>query len=314
MRSSPAKVNQMSADVVLIAGPTASGKSALALALAERMDGVIVNADSMQVYSELPILSARPTAVEEARIPHALYGHVSVHERYSAGRYQSEAAAALARVRAQGRVAIFVGGTGLYFDSLTTGLSPIPAVPAQVRAEIHERFAAMGREVFIEQLAKRDPATLARLRPSDTQRILRAAEVLEATGRPLAEWQAIRPEPVLSGPGSARFVVAPSKDVLAHNIDRRFRTMLERGAIEEARSLMGLDPSLPAAKALGLPELWRFLAGEVSLDIAAIEAQTATKRYVKRQLTWFRKRMSDWKWLQDCEISNILSTIDGYES
>jgi tRNA dimethylallyltransferase len=314
MSSSPAKVNQMSADVVLIAGPTASGKSALALALAERLRAVIINADSMQVYSEIPILSARPTAAERARALHALYGHVSVHERYSAGRYQAEAAAALAAARTRGQLAIFVGGTGLYFDALTSGLSPIPAVPAQVRADLRARFHAMGRDAFWAQLERRDPATLAKLRPSDTQRILRAAEVLEATGRPLADWQAIPPQPVLSGLNAARFVISPARDVLAQNIDRRFQSMLEQGALEEARTLIGLDPTLPAAKALGLPELWRFLAGEVSLETAAQEAQTATKRYVKRQLTWFCKRMAVWKWLQNYEISNIISTIETYTS
>ena len=299
----------MSADVVLIAGPTASGKSALALALAERLDAVIINADSMQVYSEIPILSARPSAEDEARVPHALYGHVSVLERYSAGRYQTEAAAALASARARGQVAIFVGGTGLYFDALTTGLSPIPAVPAQVRVEVRRRFEAMGREAFVAELEGRAPGALAKLRASDTQRILRAAEVLEATGKPLFEWQSVPARPVLLGLNTVRFVVAPPRDLLAENIERRFENMLARGATEEARALIGLDQGLPAAKALGLPELWQFLAGEVSLEMATFAAQTTTKRYVKRQLTWFRKRMADWKWLQDLEISNFLSIL-----
>jgi tRNA dimethylallyltransferase len=299
----------MSVDVVLIAGPTASGKSALALALAERLDATIVNADSMQVYSELALLTARPTPADEACAPHALYGHVSARERYSSGRYQADAAAALARVHERGQTVIFVGGTGLYFDVLTKGLSPIPEVPGAVRAAVRTKFEAMGRDAFVAELALRDPVSLSRLRTSDTQRILRAAEVFEATGTPLAEWQAIPPEPVLSGLRTVRFVLAPPREILAERIDRRFEVMIAQGAIEEARALIGLDPSLPAAKILGLPELWKFLAGEFSLDAAISEAQTGTKQYVKRQLTWFRKRMMEWKWLQTSDVSKIISII-----
>ena len=309
MNTSPSKVSEMSVDVVLIAGPTASGKSALALALAERLDATIINADSMQVYSELAVLTARPTAAEEARAPHARYGHVSARERYSSGRYQLEAAAALTRAREEGRIAIFVGGTGLYFDVLTKGLSPIPQVPADVRTGVRARFEAMGRDAFVADLATRDPVSLSKLRASDTQRILRAAEVLEATGKPLSDWQAVPPEPVVSGIRVARLVLAPAREALADRIDRRLKNMVAHGALDEARALIGLDRTLPAAKVLGLPELWRFLSGQLTREAAILEAQAATKRYVKRQLTWFRKRMADWKWLQNSEISNIISTI-----
>jgi len=299
----------MSVDAVLIAGPTASGKSAAALELAERIGGAIVNADSMQVYAELAILTARPTQADEARVPHLLYGHVSARDRYSVGRYQDDAAAALAKVQRTGKIPIFVGGTGLYFDVLTKGLSPIPPVPPEVREATRRRFETQGREAFYAELQRRDPATAAKLRISDTQRLLRAMDVLEATARPLSEWQKMSGEPLLSGLSMARFVLAPPRQVLTERIERRFRNMVEKGAIDEARSLVGLAPDLPAARALGLPQLWRHLSGELSLEEAIAAAQLATGQYVKRQLTWFRNRMSDWKWLEMDDLSNFISSM-----
>lgn len=298
----------MSFDAVLIAGPTASGKSAAALALAERLGGAIVNADSMQVYRELRVLSARPGAADEARAPHFLYGHVSAHERYSVGRYREDAARTLDAVRRQGRMPIFVGGTGLYFAALLEGLSPIPPVSAGVRESVRTRFERMGREAFLADLIARDPSA-AKLRPSDTQRLLRAADVLDATGQSLSIWQAQQGESVLSGLRLARFVVAPPREVLVERIDRRFEKMVEEGALEEARALAGIDPLLPAAKALGLPQLQRHLAGEIPLEEVVAEAQTATRQYAKRQMTWFRTRMEDWKWLEETEISNLITRM-----
>jgi tRNA dimethylallyltransferase len=298
----------MSVDAVLIAGPTAAGKSAAALALAERIGAVIVNADSMQVYSELPILTGQPSKPDQARIPHRLYGHVSVTERYSAGRYQWDAAAALAEVRDKDRTAIFVGGTGLYFNVLTRGLSPMPQVPAETRASVRARFDAIGRERFYAELLQRDPAA-AQLRPSDTQRVLRAADVLQATGRPISEWQRVAGKPVLNGLKLARFVISPERDVLYDRIDRRFEQMIAEGALEEARSLLHLDPSLPAARSLGVPELLQFLRGEISLAEATAAAQMATRRFAKRQLTWFRRYMADWMWIGESDLRNIMASI-----
>ena len=299
----------MSLDAVLIAGPTASGKSGLAMELAENLRGTIINADSIQVYGELAVLSARPSAADEMRIPHRLYGHVKASERYSVGRYQAEAAEALAEARSGKRVAIFTGGTGLYFDALMKGLSPIPAVPAEIRESVRRRFETMGRESFFEAFARRDRATASRLRASDTQRVQRAAAVLEATGRSLAEWQDLSGSPVLAGLKVARLVLAPPREVLFERIDRRFEAMVRQGALEEARLLLGLDPALPAAKALGIPQLQEYLVGRITLESAIADAQLATRRYVKRQMTWLRNRIKEWTWLEEPRWSNIITLI-----
>jgi len=299
----------MSLDVVLIAGPTASGKSALAMELAEHLRGTIINADSMQVYAELAVLTARPSAANEMRTPHRLYGHVNVSERYSVGRFQEEAGAALEEARSINRIAIFTGGTGLYFDALTKGLSPIPAVPLEIRDSVRRRFETMGREPFFEEFARRDPATAAKLRASDTQRVQRAAAVLEATGRPLAEWQSMSGRSVLAGLKVARLVLAPPRQVLFERIDRRFEAMVRQGALEEARLLLGLDRALPAAKALGIAQLQDYLLGRITLEGAIAGAQSATRRYVKRQMTWLRNRMKDWNWSEEPQLSNIITSI-----
>jgi tRNA dimethylallyltransferase len=299
----------MTLGAVLIAGPTASGKSAVALALAERMGGTIINADSMQVYRELRVLTARPSERDEARAPHRLYGCIGVSERYSVGRYQDDVSRALVEIQMQGRTAIFVGGTGLYFDVLTQGLSPIPPVPAEIRLKNRCRFEELGREAFFAELVARDPKTAGVLNISDTQRVLRAADVLEATGTPLSDWRAMTGKPLLAGVAIARFVIAPPREILFQRIERRFEAMLRDGALDEASTLQGLDPLLPAAKALGLRELWRHLAGGLSLKVATAEAQLATKRYGKRQMTWFRNRMADWKWLEEEQISNLVALL-----
>jgi tRNA dimethylallyltransferase len=297
----------MSWDAVLIAGPTASGKSALALSLAERLNGAIVNTDSMQVYRELRVLTARPSVEDEARVPHFLYGHVPVDERYSAGRFQEEAAAAFAEARAKKRVPIFTGGTGLYFGVLTGGLSPVPPVPEAVRNDVRERRLAMGPSAFFTAFAARDPETAAALRPEDTQRVLRASAVLEATGRSLRFWQKKPGIPLLKNMKVARFVIAPPRDALVSAIEARVQRMVETGGIDEAQSLTGIDPSLPAARALGVPQLQAYLAGEVALDAAIAGMQAETRRYAKRQMTWFRRFMKDWKWVEDGALSNFVS-------
>jgi tRNA dimethylallyltransferase len=297
----------MTADAVLIAGPTASGKSAAALVLAERIGGTIVNADSMQVYREARILTARPSNADMARAPHWLYGHVSVHEAYSVARYQADAIDALAQVRKAKRVPIFAGGTGLYFGALTAGLAEIPPVPADIRARVHARWDEIGADAFFAELVARDPET--RLRASDRQRVLRAYEVFEATGRPLAHWQKSAGRAVLHGLKVARFVISPPRAELHRRIDARFETMLASGALEEAAALEGLDPALPAAKILGLRELTALRAGMLDLPAAKAAAQAATRQYAKRQLTWFRHRMEDWHWIEAEDLSNILAEI-----
>jgi len=298
-----------SADVVLIAGPTASGKSAAALALAERVGGTLINADSMQIYRELEVLTARPSAEEMARVPHRLYGHVSVREHYSVGRYASDAATALAETRTAGRLPIFVGGTGLYFAALTQGLAAIPPVPREIRDAVRVRREQLGPEAFFTALAARDPEAGRRLRAGDSQRVLRAMEVIEATGRPLSYWQSHAGEPVLAGLKLARFVLSPPRARLHALINARFEAMLGAGALEEAASLTGLDPALPAAKILGLRPLQALTTGQLTRREALVAAQTATRQYAKRQMTWFRHRMADWTWLEPVNSGNILPEI-----
>jgi tRNA dimethylallyltransferase len=299
-------------DAVLIAGPTASGKSAAALALAEAFGGVVINADSMQVYRELRVLSARPSDDDMARAPHLLYGHVGANEAYSVGRYQSDAAQAFGEAR--GRLPIFVGGTGLYFAALTEGLANIPPVPAAIRTAAREKLAAVGVKRLHEELAARDPQTAARLRDSDPQRVLRAYEVFEATGRPLSRWQREAGTPVLAGLRLAKFVLEVPRAELRERIARRFDAMLASGARAEAAALQGLDPSLPAAKILGLRELWAAASGALSESEAIRLAVTATSQYAKRQTTWFRHRMHNWKWVNAGNKSNYIAELRHYLS
>jgi len=296
-------------DAVLIAGPTASGKSRAALELAEAIGGTIVNADSMQVYREARVLTARPSIEDMMRVPHALYGHASVHEAYSVGRYQEDAAKTLALVRAMARIPIFVGGTGLYFAALTEGLADIPSIPAAVREGARKKLDAIGVGALHAELATRDPETASRLRPSDPQRVLRAYEVWEATGLPLAHWQTRMGKPVLDGLRVAKFVLDVPRPELRERIETRFNAMLADGAQKEAAALKGLEPALPAAKILGLRELWALAAGELEQPEAVRLAVTATRQFAKRQTTWFRNRMSDWNWLSAQQSGNILPTI-----
>lgn len=296
----------MSVDAVLIAGPTASGKSAAALALAERIGGALINTDSMQVYAQARILTARPDEAEMSRASHFLFGHVGVHERYSVARYAEDAVQALLCVRAAGLIPIFVGGTGLYFSALTDGIAQMPRVPNGVRLAARAERDRLGAEAFFAELARRDPVTASRLRASDTQRTLRAWEVLESTGRPLSGWQAAgEAKPVLAGLELARFVLSPPREELYRRIAARFDAMILAGAVEEAQRLADIDPALPAAKILGRRELLAFAAGEIPLDEARTRARTATRQFAKRQVTWARHRMADWSWA--AEASNIIT-------
>jgi tRNA dimethylallyltransferase len=294
----------MKFDAVLIAGPTASGKSAAALALAEDIGGAVINADSMQVYREAPILTAQPGAEDKARAPHLLYGHVSVRDAYSVGHWRDDAARALAEVREAGRVPIFVGGTGMYFMALTDGLADIPATPAEVREEARALLDDIGVEALHARLAERDPLTAGKLRSSDPQRVLRAYEVFETTGTPLAEWQEKPAAPLLNG--FAGFVLDMPRETLRARIATRFEKMVEQGGVEEARALEGLDPALPAAKLLGLRPLQALGTGRLAKAEALDAAITATRQFAKRQMTWFRHRMPHYIWY-DPLLSNLIT-------
>jgi tRNA dimethylallyltransferase len=296
----------MKFDAVLIAGPTASGKSAAALELAGEIGGVVINADSMQVYREAPILTAQPSAEDQARVPHLLYGHVSAREVYSVGRWRDDAANALAQARAMGSVPIFVGGTGMYFMALTDGLAPVPATPDEVRDAARALLDDIGVEALHARLTERDPLTASKLRPSDPQRVLRAYEVFESTGRPLAKWQETPAEPVLKGARLAAFVLAPPRDVRRALIAQRFETMLDAGGLEEACALEDLDPGLPAAKLLGLRPLQALARGTLTRGEALDGAITATRQFAKRQMTWFRHRMPHYIWYDPSE-SNLVT-------
>jgi len=286
--------------VILIAGPTASGKSALALALAEKFRGVIINADSMQVYRDLRIITARPTPEEEKRAPHRLYGHVDTAENYSVGRWGTEAAATLATTQRYGRAAIVVGGTGLYFNALTRGLAAVPPIPAAIREAVRARLAGDGVAALHAELKERDPAMAARLMPGDRTRIARALEVVLATGRSLLDWHEENKPANLAISCAAKVFLMPDRDQLLRRIDARFDAMIAAGAIEEVAALAArnLDPDLPAMKAHGVPWLVRHLRGEITLADAVEGAKRDTRQYTKRQATWFRNQLPDFVWVE----------------
>lgn len=285
-------------NAVLIAGPTASGKSAAALDLARREDRVIVNADSMQVYRGLRILSAAPSEGELAQAPHRLYGHVDPAQDYSVGAWLRD----VERLRSQGAFAerppIFVGGTGLYFQALCGGLSPMPEIPREVRERWRRQFAAEGAEALHRLLRSVDPAAAESLKPSDGQRLVRALEVFEATGRSLLHWQAKSGAPVIDAATARKFLLQPERSQLTARIDARFYGMVEEGAVEEAKriGILELPPAAPAAKAIGLRELLAAERGEITLDEAVMRAKAASRQYAKRQTTWFRNRLgTEWQ-------------------
>lgn len=298
-RAGEVQQDRREVEAVLIAGPTASGKSALAMALAEVANGVIINTDSMQVYRDLRILTARPTPQDEARVPHRLYGTVDAAINCSAGAWVEAAAPVLAEVRAAGRLPIFTGGTGLYFKALTRGLSAVPPVPPEVREAVRARLAREGVAALHAELERRDPVSAARLKPRDQARIARALEVVEATGRPLPDWHREGLPPLLPTGNVVALFLAPDRKVLYERIDRRFTAMLEAGALEEVAALAArkLDPLLPAMKAHGVPALIRHLAGEITLAEAADIGRLDTRHYAKRQFTWFRHQLPEFAWV-----------------
>ena len=282
---------------VLIAGPTASGKSALALALAEATGGIVINADSMQVYRDLRVITARPSPEEEARVPHRLYGYCDAAVNCSAGSWGADATAALAEARAANRLPIFIGGTGLYFKALTRGLSAVPPIPAEVREDVRARMERDGVEALHAELARSDPVSGEKLKPRDSARVARALEVIEATGRALPDWHREGLPPVLPAEGIAAVFLAPDRKDLYARINARFETMLEKGALEEVAALAArrLDPILPAMKAHGVPALIRYLAGEITREQAIEIGQTDTRHYAKRQFTWFRHQLPEFE-------------------
>jgi tRNA dimethylallyltransferase len=286
-------------DAILIAGPTASGKSALALALAQELGGMVINADSMQVYRDLRIITARPSPEDEARVAHRLYGHVDAAENYSVGRWLADVRTALDDARESKRVPILVGGTGLYFKALTQGLSAVPPIPPDIRASVRARLEAHGAQALHAELARRDAGAAAALKPGDRTRIARALEVIEATGRSLADWHRDGLPPLLDGSRAAKLFLSVERDDLRARIDARFNAMLAGGALDEVRALAArkLDPLLPAMKAHGVPWLLRHLAGEITLGAAAQGGKNDTRRYTKRQFTWARHQLPDWTWI-----------------
>lgn len=289
----------MRIEPILIAGPTASGKSALAIRLAEALGGVVINADSMQVYADLHIITARPMPAEEARVPHRLFGHVDGAENYSVGRWLADARAALDRCKQEGLRPIFAGGTGLYFKALLEGLSTIPPVPDSVRSALRARHAHTPTPELHALLAERDAALAARLGENDRQRIMRALEVLEATGRSLMSFHEDREPGPLAGERVTRLFLAPERDLLRARIDARFDMMIAGGALEEVARLAAreLDPALPVMRAHGVPALIAHLRGTLSLDEAVLRGKADTRAYAKRQFTWFRNVLPDWRWI-----------------
>ncbi len=282
-------------DAILITGPTASGKSALAVRLAAEHGGVVINADSMQVYDTLNVLTARPRPGDMDGIEHRLYGHVPARAAYSTGDWLREATALVGELRIRGRLPVFVGGTGLYFRALTGGLSDMPTIPDDIRERVRARLVAEGAEALHRDLAKCDPQTAARLRPSDGQRILRALEVVEATGKSISAFQSASGPTLIDPERAEKIVVLPDRAVLAARINRRFAMMLKAGAVEEVQALLAqhVSPAMPVMKAIGVPQITAMLAGEMREAEVIERGAAATRQYAKRQMTWFRNQLDE---------------------
>jgi tRNA dimethylallyltransferase len=285
-------------DAILITGPTASGKSALAVKLAQKHGGEIINADSMQVYDALHMLTARPFEAEMGGIRHRLYGTVCVNEPYSTGHWLRSVVTEIEEVRARGKLPVCVGGTGLYFRALTGGLSDMPEIEPDIRDNLRERLKIEGASSLHEELMRKDPAMAARLEPTDGQRIVRALEVMAATGRSIADYRAQSGPEIIDPDRALKYVVAPDRAILHARINRRFETMLEEGAVEEVKALLKQDISedMPAMKAIGVSQIALMLRGEMSRQDVIACTSAATRQYAKRQMTWFRNQMdSSWQ-------------------
>ncbi|OQW55273.1 MAG: tRNA (adenosine(37)-N6)-dimethylallyltransferase MiaA [Proteobacteria bacterium SG_bin9] len=300
-------------EAVLIAGPTASGKSALALDLARATGGVVINTDSMQVYRDLRVLTARPSAEEEARVPHRLYGTKDAAVNCSAGMWVAEAAKVLDELNKDGRLPIFTGGSGLYFKALTRGLSAVPPIPANIRESVRTRLERDGVEALHAELACVDAVSAERLKPRDRTRIARALEVIEATGRSITDWHRDGLPPLLAPESVTAVFLDADRDTLYARIERRFETMITNGALDEVRALAArnLDPLLPAMKAHGVPALIRHLAGKLSLDEAIAIGQADTRHYAKRQFTWFRHQLPEFEWMKPDDTQAHLHSVLG---
>ena len=283
--------------VLLVAGPTASGKSALAMDVAEEFGGVIINADSMQVYKEQRIVTARPSLADEARVPHRLYGIISGAEPWSVGQWQEAAVAEIKTCHEAGKLPIVTGGTGLYFRALMHGLADIPEIEPTYREKLTARLKAEGSEVLHKELGEVDPQTAARIPVGDSQRLLRALEVYQATGQSLTDWIAQGNQGVLDDMRFQVLILEPPREALYERINTRFELMVEQGALDEVRAFakLGLDPNLTAMKAVGVRELISFMAGGISQEEAIVKAQKTSRNYAKRQLTWFRNQIPEGK-------------------
>ena len=298
--------------VILIAGPTASGKSALSLNLADRFDGEVINTDSMQVYDCLQVLTARPSMGEMQNIPHHLYGVVPPSEAYSVARWCEDALKIAQDVLRRGKTPVFVGGTGLYFKAMLEGLSAVPAIDPAVRNAVREHLAQEGVESLYRLLQAEDPTMATRLNAADQQRIARALEVVRSTGRSLSAWQQEKTSPPIERLGDDielhKIVLLPDREWLYARCDLRFTLMLEQGAMEEVAALQGLDPDLPAMRALGVSYLRAHLLGTCDLDEAIKRSQTATRQYAKRQMTWLRNQFGDWNAVSEKQSERIIAT------
>ena len=304
------------ARALLIAGPTAAGKSALASRLARELGGAVINADSMQVYREWRILTARPTESECRAVPHRLYGHASIRESYSVGQWLRDLRETLAELETLGLFPIVVGGTGAYFRALTGGLAEIPPADPAIRRDVEEEFAESGLPAMAAALATRDPATADAIDLRNPRRVARAWEVLRQTGLGLAEWRTHTPPPLLPPSATVQVVVAPPRSIVAERISLRFDAMMEEGAMEEAEDVfaLGLPQSLPGMRPLGAPELFACLAGRIQLEDAVEAAKSATRRFAKRQMTWFRNQMPDWSWTDAAGVEQAAAYILGQRS
>ncbi|MEK1851281.1 MAG: tRNA (adenosine(37)-N6)-dimethylallyltransferase MiaA [Phyllobacterium sp.] len=288
----------MTRQLILIAGPTASGKSALSLRLAEETRGVIINTDSMQVYDVLNLLTARPGPDDLKVAPHYLYGHVSPAIAYSTGQWFCDVEKTLNRLELSEKTVIFVGGTGLYFRALLGGLSAMPEIPADIRAYWRQQDAEQGAEKLHAILTRKDPLAASSLRPTDSQRIVRALEVINASGRSIIEWQKETGRPLINGEAARKIIIAPDRQWLGERIATRFEMMMRGGATDEVKALLslGLSAELPAMRAIGVREISEMLAGRLRIEEAAELATIATRQYAKRQMTWFRNQLGeDWE-------------------
>jgi tRNA dimethylallyltransferase len=318
------KVRGRLKDAVLIAGPTASGKSALALEIAERVGGAIINTDSMQGYAVLNVLTARPTADDLRRVPHHLYGHVHPSTAYSTGKWLRDVMRLIDEGVLTDRVPIFVGGTGLYFRALVEGLSEMPEIPEDVRNRWRYELMERGSHKLHQILTREDPETAELLKPGDGQRIVRALEVLQSSGRSIREWQKAQGQPLIDGTTARKFIVDPDRAELAQRIDARLDRMVDLGAPEEVERLLSLalDPALPAMKAIGVREFSAAASEEITIEEAISRAKTATRQYAKRQMTWFRNQLGpDWKRIgsiapgfvsQQLEMFKEIKVIEGF--